>query len=118
LRRRKLRAPELHVWSIFEAARAQNQWAREVVRITGEHLGIAIGILLNTLNPSYVALGGGGAGGFDVLEPHIRGAVARHAFRETAAAATIERARLANDAGMVGAAMLVRDTIGQRHKRR
>jgi glucokinase len=105
-------------WRVFEAARAGEAWARETVRVAGEHLGIAVAILLNTLNPSVVVIGGGVAGGFDALEPHMRRAVARHAFRETIVAARIERARLGNDAGVVGAAMLVRDAIGARHPRR
>jgi glucokinase len=109
--------PRLSAWHIFEAARAGEAWARETVRITGEHLGIAIAILLNTLNPGAVVIGGGAAGGLDALDPHLRRAVARHAFRETIVAARIEPARLGNDAGVVGAAMLVRDAISPRHAR-
>ena len=108
----------LTAWRVFEAARGGHGWARETVRITGEHLGYAVAILLNTLNPSAVVIGGGVAGGFDALEPHMRRAVARHAFRETIAAARIEPSRLGNDAGVVGAAMLARDAGGARRARR
>jgi glucokinase len=118
MRRRSGAASRLPVWRIFQAARAREPWARETVRITGEHLGVAVATLLNTLNPSHVVIGGGVSHGFALLEPHVRRAVARHAFRETILAARIERARLGNDAGMVGAAMLVRDAIGRRHPRR
>lgn len=116
--RRTGRDEKLSAFRVFESARAGESWARETIRIAGEHLGIAVAILLNTLNPSVVVIGGGVAGGFDALEPHLRRAVARHAFRETIAAARIERARLGNDAGVVGAAMLVRDAITKRHPRR
>ena len=116
--RKRPRAAKLSAFSVFEAARAGEPWARETIRITGEHLGIAIAILLNTLNPSVVVIGGGVSASFDVLAPHMRRSVARHAFRETIRAARIERARLGNDAGVVGSAMLVRDAVTTRHARR
>jgi glucokinase len=116
--RRADRSEKPTAFRIFEQARAGSAWARETVRIAGEQLGVAVAILLNTLNPAVVVVGGGVAGGFDALEPHVRRSMSRHAFRETISAARIERARLGNDAGMVGAAMLVRDTISTRHARR
>jgi hypothetical protein len=45
-------------------------------------------------------------------------ALRRHTFREILRATRIEPARLGNDAGVVGAAMLVRDAISPRHPRR
>jgi len=112
------RGEDLTAFRVFEAAHSGEKWAREAVRLTGECLGIAIGILLNVFNPSVVVIGGGVSKSLDALEPHIRRSVARHAFRQMIAAARIERARLGNDAGMVGAAMLVRDAISPRHPRR
>ena len=76
--------------------------------MVGEHLGLAIASLLNVLNPSMVVIGGGVAGGFDVLSPHVRRSIARYAFADTARAARIEPSRLGNDAALVGAAMLAR----------
>jgi glucokinase len=112
------RGEELTAFRVFEAARSGEKWGRDAVRTTGEYLGIAIAILLNTLNPSVIVIGGGVSASFKALEPHIRRSVRRYAFPEMIAAARIERARLGNDAGMVGAAMLVRDTIASRHPRR
>lgn len=116
--RRSVPAADVRTWRIFQKASEGERWARETVRITGEHLGIGIAILLNLLNPSFVVIGGGAAAGFDQLEPHMRRTIKRHAFRQTIAAARLERALLGNDAGMVGAAMLARDTIGPRRPRR
>lgn len=116
--RGRRRGVEVTSFGVFQAARDGDAWARETVRITGERLGIAVAILLNALNPSAIVIGGGGAGSFDLLEPHVRRAAGRHAFKETIAAARIEPARLGNDAGVVGAAMLVRDAIATRHARR
>ena len=110
--------PRLTAWRIFLAARNGEAWARETIRVTGEHLGVGIAILLNTLNPGSIVIGGGVAGGFPALEPHVRRTMRRHAFSETIAAARIERARLGNDAGIVGSAMLARDAISARHPKR
>jgi glucokinase len=118
LRPRTHGGPRLTAWRIFLAARQGEPWARETVRIAGEHLGIGIAILLNTLNPGLVLIGGGVANGFDQLAPHMRRTLRRYAFAEAIGAARIELARLGNDAGIVGSAMLARDTILARHPKR
>lgn len=115
---RATRGEKLTAFRVFQAAQRGEKWALETVRSVGEHLGIAIAILLNTLNPSVVVIGGGVSASFNALAPHMRRSVARYAFRETIRAARIERARLGNDAGVVGSAMLVRDAITKRHARR
>jgi glucokinase len=94
--------------AVLDGARARNPVCRAAVREAGEHLGIAVATVLDLLNPSVVVVAGGIAGAFDLLEPHVRRAVERHAFARTARAATIERSRLGNDAAVVGAAMLAR----------
>ncbi len=108
-RRRRWSGPgRLTARAVMEAARGGDAAAREAAREVGESLGIAIASVVNALNPSVVTVGGGIAGAFDVLEPHIRREVRRRAFRESAAGVTIERFRLGNDAALVGAAMLSR----------
>lgn len=94
--------------AVLDGARAGNAACRAAVREAGEHLGIAVASILNVLNPSVVVIAGGIAGSFDLLEPHMRRAVAAHAFRQTAADAAIECSRLGNDAAVIGAAMLAR----------
>jgi glucokinase len=112
-RRGLLSTGRLSARRVLDAARRGDPVGREAARITGEHLGVAIAILLNTLNPSTVVIGGGIGGGFDVLSPHVRRAARRHAFRETFVAARIERSRLGNDAALVGAAMLARAWVAR-----
>ncbi|HXV13902.1 MAG TPA: ROK family protein, partial [Candidatus Krumholzibacteria bacterium] len=101
---------------VMDAARRGDGVGREAARVAGEHLGLAIASMLNVLNPSVVVIGGGVAGGFDVLEPHARRTVARFAFPDAVRAARIERSRLGNDAAVVGAAMLAR--LGTRPARK
>lgn len=106
--RRGKRATPATARAVFDAARAGDPACRAAVREAGAHLGIAVASILDVLNPSVVVVAGGIAGAFDLLEPHVRRAVAVHAFRQTAADAAIERSRLGNDAALVGAAMLAR----------
>ncbi len=100
--------------AVMDAARSGDAAAREAVREAGEHLGIAVSSLVDVLNPSVVVVAGGIAGAFDLLEPHVRRTLPRHAFREAIAAVTIERSRLGNDAAVVGAAMLARERVARR----
>ena len=93
---------------VLEAARRGDPVGRAAARVVGEHLGLAVASILNVLNPSAVVIGGGVAGSFDVLAPHVRRMVARFAFADTRRAARIEISRLGNDAAVVGAAMLAR----------
>jgi len=109
---------KLTSYDVFEAARAGERWARETIRVTGEHLGLGVAILLNVFNPSVVVFGGGVSAGLKALMPHMRRSIERHAFRPIIRAARMERSRLGNDAGVVGAAMLARDAVVARHARR
>jgi glucokinase len=118
VRQRRGKVPPTDARAVFDAARAGDAVCRAAVRAAGEHLGIAIASILDALNPSVVVIAGGVAGAFDLLEPHVRRAVAVHAFPHTAAAATIERSRLGNDAAVVGAAMLARASLARRGARR
>ncbi len=105
---RRLGGRSVSARDVLDAARRGDVVGRAAARVAGEHLGLAIASMLNVLNPSAVVIGGGVAGGFDVLAPHVRRAVARFAFADTARAARIEPSRLGNDAAVVGAAMLAR----------
>ncbi len=115
---RRLGSRDATARDVLDAARRGDPVGREAARVVGEHLGLAIASMLNVLNPSLVVIGGGVAGGFDVMEPHTRRAIARYAFADSVRAARIERSRLGNDAALVGAAMLARLEIRPARKNR
>lgn len=92
---------------VTEAAADGDPTAREILATVGRRLGEGIAGLVNVLDPDVVVIGGGGAAAGDaLLEP------ARRAFTATVEAADkrpevpLLEARLGNDAGMVGAALL------------
>ena len=66
--------------------------------------------LVNVFNPELVAIGGGfGVAGFDLLLPAVRPAVVREALAPSGSELDIRRAELGFRAGLIGAALTVRD---------
>jgi glucokinase len=85
-------------------AAAGDASARAAVAESARFLGIGLGILINLFNPEKILLGGGVLGaGDDVLRPAVEEA-ARRSFKNAYQACRIERAALANEAGIIGAA--------------
>ena len=60
-------------------ARAADGPEREAYRKAGKAIGYGIGSLFALIDPAPVAFVGGGAAAFDLLEPHIRAAIAETA---------------------------------------
>ena len=76
----------------------------------GHHLGVAIGSLVNILNPELVAIGGGlGVAAFDLLLPAARPAVLREALAPGGERLEIGAAELGAEAGLIGAGLVAFD---------
>jgi glucokinase len=105
------RSGPLTAAGIYDAALAGDVLAREVFESTGRYLGIAAATLMNLLNLEAIVLGGGvmAAGGL-LIEPAAREAQ-RRAFAATFKDCPIVQSQLWPDAGIIGAAMLVRDHV-------
>lgn len=96
---------------IAEAADEGDELAQEVLRETGEYLGVAIGSLINIFAPDVVAIGGQIAkAGEHILRP-ARATAQNTAIPSLFEDATISRAELLEDAGMIGAAVLASEWI-------
>ena len=65
--------------AIAARARAADGPEREAYRKAGTAIGYGIGSLFALIDPAPVAFVGGGAAAFDLLEPHIRAAIAETA---------------------------------------
>jgi glucokinase len=102
-------AQNLHVLAL-----AGDPAALEIFRRAGRALGIAVSGLINVLNVSVYCFGGGVAGAWDVLQPHVLEEVRKRSFvyNATTADRKFERetlitcALLGADAGLYGAARL------------
>lgn len=98
---------------VFDSAKRNDQLALKVIDSVALHLGIALANIANTLNPEKIVLGGGVSKAGDVLLNPIKEQFLRNSFPRVAQSTEISIATLGNDAGVIGAAWLVKNKIGQ-----
>lgn len=92
--------------AIAIAAKEGDKISIEVLKETGEILGHAIASLVNILNPEMIIVGGGISNAGELLMEPVRMGMLKHAYTIPAAAVEVVRAKLGNDAGLVGSASL------------
>ncbi len=93
--------------TIFEAVKAGDRLATEIVQKAGERLGVRIAFLINLLNPGAVVIGGGIEEAGPALIEAVKKMVRMYAFEEMANAVKIVPARLGENSVSLGAASLV-----------
>jgi glucokinase len=98
---------------IFERAQAGEQWAIDIFVTQGTYLGLVLAGLINTLNPDVIVIGGGAAAAWDAFIPALMKKVRSSSYADAAARANIVRAKLGDNAGILGAAKLGFESIGQ-----
>jgi glucokinase len=98
---------------VFDAARRDDNAALIVIKTVALHLGIALANIANTLNPEKIVLGGGVSRAGGVLLDPVKEQFLKNSFPRVAQSTEISIATLGNDAGVIGAAWLVKNKIGQ-----
>lgn len=96
---------------LFEAARLGDALAEAEIRHGGHVLGLALGGLVNVLNPDAVSLSGGLLAMGELLLEPLRGAMASIAYGP-AAATPVLLSDLGGDGGLLGAAAIAFDLAG------
>ncbi|MBI2680028.1 MAG: ROK family protein [Candidatus Solibacter usitatus] len=102
---------ELSARDVSELARQdtkEGEKAREIWRIVGESLGIALATAINTFNFPLYLLSGGMLPAWEFFAPEMMRTVERRSFtyRATKTETRIAKATLGNEAGLYGAAYL------------
>ena len=92
---------------ISAAAKKGDRLAISLWREIGAHLGVTLAGAVNLLNPDMIVIGGGVADAGRVLFDSIRRTVRQRAMKVPARRAKIVKAKLGQDAGLIGAAVLV-----------
>jgi len=92
-------------------AKKGNKKAKGIWIRIGEHLGVALAGMVNVLNLDAVVLGGGIANAGLVLFQKTRETIRKRAMSVQAKRIKVLKARLGSDAGMVGAALLVKEVL-------
>ncbi|MGG3574764.1 ROK family glucokinase [Bacillus gobiensis] len=94
---------------VFEAAKAGDELAMEVIEYVTGHLGLVLGHLGSALNPSQIVIGGGVSKAGELLRSKLEKAYKKYAFPRAANSAEISIAELGNDAGVIGGAWIARN---------
>jgi glucokinase len=96
---------------IFDCAREGDRIAVEVVDKLAYYLGLSLANLGNAMNPEKIVIGGGvSKAGAILLDPVVK-YFKRFAFPTVASSTKISIATLGNDAGVIGAAWLVKNKL-------
>jgi glucokinase len=88
-----------------------NKVALEVWRKTGSHLGFALAGVVNLLNLDAIVIGGGVAKAGKVLFDNITNALKAQAMSVQAKRVKVLKAKLGNEAGIIGAAIMVKEGL-------
>jgi glucokinase len=87
----------------------QNKRAVDLWSKVAERLGIALTGVVNLLNPDCIVIGGGVAGAGRILFDKVRETITKRAMSVQARHVKVFKARLGSDAGIIGAAILVKE---------
>ena len=101
----------LYAENVAELARKCDTAALAAFDQLGYWLGIGLASLTNTLNIQAVIIGGGVSASFDLLLSTLQRTVQQHCLPEIYAGLVIEKARLGDDAGLLGGVALSGDNM-------
>lgn len=93
---------------IFDGAKKGDRVCLDIVNQVANHLGLALANVVNILNPEQIIIGGGVAAAGDILFNPLKDIIRKRALKGLFDGLEIVKAQLGNDAGIVGAAALVR----------
>ncbi|AIE60729.1 ROK family glucokinase [Bacillus methanolicus] len=99
---------------VFDCASNHDPLANEIIDEVAYYLGLALANVANTLNPEKIVLGGGVSKAGEVLLKPVKEYFKKFAFPRVAVSTKILIATLGNDAGVIGAAWLVKNRIVQK----
>jgi glucokinase len=99
---------------VTELAHDGDAAAIEVIELIGSRLGVAISSFVNIFNPEVVVIGGGVMAAGELLLEPIRQTVATRALPPSRDIVRIVMAAFGVEAGMIGAATLAFEAIGER----
>lgn len=96
---------------VYRLASQGNTRALEFWNEAASHLGSALTGLINLLNPRLIIIGGGVSNNLKFMRKTILRVINRRAMRVQKRMVKIVRARLGDDAGIIGAQVLIQDAL-------
>lgn len=104
----KVEGRELEAKDIFDAAKEGDEFALSLVEYEAEYIALGIGNLLNILDTEIIVIGGGVSLAGPILFDKVNEKLKEYALPTTLENLKIVPATLGNDAGIIGAAYLVK----------
>jgi glucokinase len=98
---------------LSELAKKGNTKARRIWKEVAAHLGLALSGVINFFNPDTIVIGGGVAKAGRIILDEVRRVVRLRAMPVQVKTAKIVKGRLGNDAGMIGAGLLVQEELSK-----
>ena len=105
---RKLFSTPITLEEISALAKKRNSLALSLWEWVGMNLGTMLVGVVNLLNPDIIVIGGGVAQAGEALLKSVRQTITKQAMPIQAAHVRVVKAKLGNNAGLIGAALLVR----------
>ncbi|EIQ4013233.1 ROK family glucokinase, partial [Staphylococcus pseudintermedius] len=102
--------------AVFDAAKAGDQFCIFITERVAQYVAYLASIISVTTNPKYIILGGGMSDAGDILIENIKTEYYHLAFKPSQQGTEIVRAELGNDAGIVGAAGLIKTYIIEKER--
>ncbi len=100
---------DIQLPDVFHLASQGNALAIQFWQEAGTHIGNALVGLINLLNPRLIVIGGGVSNNLKFMNSAIRRVIKDHAMKVPRDMVKITRAKLGDDAGIIGAHVLVND---------
>jgi glucokinase len=99
---------EVTAKTVFDQAKRGDKFALIVLNKFYFYLGLACGNIANVLNPEFIVIGGGVSAAGEMLLNGVKEYFQKFAFPQVRKSTKIKLALLGNDAGVIGAASLVK----------
>lgn len=96
---------------VFDAAKAGDEFATYVIKKFARNLAYALSVFSVVTNPKYIIIGGGVSKAGDFLIQHIEDVYREITFTPATQGTKIVTANLGNDAGIIGAAGLIKQYV-------
>lgn len=109
---RRVFGRKISLEELSQLAKKRNKLALKIWDKTGKRLGAALCGVINLLNPDAIVIGGGIANAGKILFDKVKGVVKQQAMSVQARRVKILKANFGNEAGLIGAAILVKEGLG------
>ncbi|MDD4894309.1 MAG: ROK family protein [Candidatus Omnitrophica bacterium] len=110
---RKIFGKDITLEKLSYLARKQNRKAKAIWLEFAQRLSTALTGVVNFLNPDCIVIGGGVAAAGSILFDNVKKIIAKRAMSVQARHVKIFKAKMGNNAGLIGAAILVRQGVGR-----